>query len=97
MKNIRKLSLRSRTMISSAMEKSKDMLPRHKSLEEKRLISNTFSLLPNPKTPPPSSVAETTVHNPFEADLSERLGKAIFSPDVFDNVLSPSEVGFMTN
>lgn len=77
-------------MITSAIERSKDMFPRYKSLEEKRKISNTFSLLPRPNTPPMCS--EQVIHNPFEVDLSERLGKSIFSPNVFENVLSPSEV-----
>lgn len=93
MSTVRKLSLRSKTMISSAMEKTKaktKTLTRHKSVEEKRLFSNTFSLLPHHKTPPLCS--KKVLHNPFEKDLSGRLGKSIFSPDVFENVVSPSEV-----
>lgn len=93
MSTVRKLSLRSKTMISSAMEKAKGKprtLTRHKSVEEKRLFSNTFSLLPHHKTPP--SCSEKVLHNPFKIDLPGRLGKSMFSPNVFENVVSPSEV-----
>ncbi|XP_054275186.1 uncharacterized protein LOC128994565 isoform X2 [Macrosteles quadrilineatus] len=92
---VRKLSLRSKTIICSALEKSKDIvlprkiLSRHKSMEEKRTFSNTFSLIPQHKTPPP--VTGRVLYNPFEVDLPNRLSKTIFSPDVFDNVVSPSQ------
>uniref|UniRef100_A0A1B6ELS3 Protein aurora borealis n=1 Tax=Cuerna arida TaxID=1464854 RepID=A0A1B6ELS3_9HEMI len=91
-KTQRKLSLRSKTIICSAIEKSKDkpsnIITRHKSVEERSLFSNTFSLMPQLRTPPQS---EKVLHNPFEKDLTERLGKSVFSPNVFENVMSPSE------
>lgn len=60
-------------------------------MEEKRLFSNTFSLMPQHKTPPLTEKS-SVVHNPFEKNLHKRLGKTVFSPDVFSNVVSPSEV-----
>uniref|UniRef100_A0A1B6LXT4 Protein aurora borealis n=1 Tax=Graphocephala atropunctata TaxID=36148 RepID=A0A1B6LXT4_9HEMI len=91
---IRKLSLRSKTMICSAIEKSTDkrnnIFIRHKSVEERSLFSNTFSLIPQSRTTPPQCAGKV-FHNPFEKDLTERLGKSLFSPNVFDNVMSPSE------
>ncbi|XP_046667935.1 uncharacterized protein LOC124359316 isoform X2 [Homalodisca vitripennis] len=92
-KNQRKLSLRSKTMICSAIEKTKDkpsnIFTRHKSVEERSLFSNTFSLMPQLRTPP--QCTEKVLHNPFEKGLTERLGKSVFSPNVFENVMSPSE------